>query len=107
MEIEHLVPVSHGGPTVESNLWLACTHCNRLKGDRIWVPDRPSKTIVRLFNPRRQAWKDHFAWSAVADTIIARTAVGRATLEALDLNRQLLVNARRIWIAAGAHPPRE
>jgi hypothetical protein len=32
------------------------------------------------------------------------TAIGRATVEALQLNRQELVNLRRLLYAAGEHP---
>jgi hypothetical protein len=36
--------------------------------------------------------------------IIGRTATGRATVEALHLNRPELVNLRRVLRAAGEHP---
>ncbi len=39
MEIEHFVPESLGGPTTEENLWLACSLCNRHKGDRTAAED--------------------------------------------------------------------
>jgi hypothetical protein len=35
------------------------------------------------------------------------TATGRATISVLQLNRETLVNFRRILGAAGEHPPRE
>ncbi len=108
MEIDHLFPEALDGPTTEGNLWLACTACNRKKCDRVWVPDPASGEVVRLFNPRRQAWRDHFEWSGAGDRIRGLTPVGRATVAALDLNRACLVAARRVWIAAGgAHPPPE
>ena len=28
MEIDHLIPQALGGPTVEQNLWLACSACS-------------------------------------------------------------------------------
>jgi hypothetical protein len=37
--------------------------------------------------------------------IIGRTATGRATIEALHLNRPELLNLRRALRAVGAHPP--
>jgi hypothetical protein len=37
----------------------------------------------------------------------ARGTCGRATVEALRLNREGLVNLRRILYAAGEHPPAE
>jgi hypothetical protein len=35
------------------------------------------------------------------------TSIGRATIEALQLNRQNLVNLRRMLYAMGEHPPFE
>lgn len=37
--------------------------------------------------------------------IIGRTAVGRAAINAIQLNRPLLVEAREAWVRAGWHPP--
>jgi 5-methylcytosine-specific restriction endonuclease McrA len=34
LEIEHIVPVSKGGSSEESNLWLACPLCNGYKSDK-------------------------------------------------------------------------
>lgn len=34
-------------------------------------------------------------------------ALGRATVNALHLNRPLLVAARRAWVKAGWHPPED
>jgi len=56
MEIDHIIPQSLGGPTEEDNLWLACSLCNDHKGNRIAALDPLTGEIVRLFNPRRQAW---------------------------------------------------
>jgi len=33
------------------------------------------------------------------------TATGRATIAALDLNRQRVINLRRVLIRDGLHPP--
>jgi hypothetical protein len=105
MELDHLIPVSLGGPTVEENLWLACSLCNDHKSDRIAALDPLSGELVRLFDPRRQLWSEHFAWTAGGDRIVGQTAVGRATVVALNLNRPALVTARRAWVAVGWHPP--
>jgi hypothetical protein len=63
--------------------------------------------VVRLFDPRREAWEDHFVWSPGADRILGLTPVGRATVLALNLNRPSLVRARRAWVAVGWHPPQD
>lgn len=105
MEIDHIVPEALGGPTEEDNLWLACSGCNAHKGDRIVALDPETGEVVRLYDPRRNDWEEHFAWSAQSDRILGRTTVGRATVVALQLNRPALVVARRIWVMAGWHPP--
>lgn len=107
MEIDHIVPESLGGPTTPENLWLACSMCNDHKGSRIAAPDPWTGEVVRLFNPRAQVWREHFAWSAGGDIILGRTKVGRATVAAMRLNRAELVEARRAWVIAGWHPPKE
>lgn len=105
MEIDHIIPQSLGGETTEENLWLACSLCNDCKSDRIAYPDPESGEEVRLFDPRRQIWSDHFAWSSDGTTIAGTTTTGRATVLALRLNRPILVVARRAWVAVGWHPP--
>jgi hypothetical protein len=107
MEIDHIIPHSLGGPTEEDNLWLACSMCNDHKSNQIAALDPLTSEDVRLFDPRHQTWGDHFAWSAEGDRITGKTPCGRATVYALNLNRALLVRSRRIWIAAGWHPPKD
>ena len=107
MEIDHLIPQSLGGLTEEDNLWLACSLCNDHKGDRIAALDPTTDEIVRLFNPRHQAWREHFAWTAEGDRIVGLTPAGRATVVALNLNRPSLVKARQAWVTVGWHPPQD
>ena len=70
----------------------------------VTVPD--TVDVVPLFDPRRQIWSDHFAWSTDGTHIIAKTAIGSATVHALSLNDELRVRSRAIWIKAGYHPPK-
>lgn len=107
MDLEHLIPQSIDGPTEEANLWLACSRCNVYKSDRIVATDPETGEVVPLFDPRRQSWGEHFRWSEQGDEIIGLTEIGRATVAALQLNRELLVKARRLWISVGWHPPPE
>jgi hypothetical protein len=72
LEIDHLVPESLGGPTARENLWLACSMCNDHKGNRIAAPDPTTGEIVRLFDPRRQFWLDHFDWNHEGDMVIGK-----------------------------------
>lgn len=81
--------------------------CNDHKGNRIAATDPSSGEVVRLFDPRRQLWADHFEWSLSGDIILGKTAIGRATIVAGRLNRAEIVDARRCWVIAGWHPPRD
>jgi hypothetical protein len=107
MEFDHIIPESLGGLTDENNLWLACSLCNDYKGDRIAALDPETGETVRLFDPRRQVWGEHFAWSADGERVLGLTPTGRATAAALNLNRPVLVMARRAWVTVGWHPPRD
>jgi hypothetical protein len=50
---------------------------------------------VPVFHPRRQAWREQFAWSDDGMKVIALTLCGRATMLALKLNNDDMVMARR------------
>src|SRR5262249_22621025 len=86
LEVDHVIPRSKGGLTTPENLALSCG-CNSYKGDRTYARDPKTGRSVPLFNPRRQRWSRHFAWSEDFLTILGRTASGRATIAALRLNR--------------------
>lgn len=105
LEIEHVVPLAKGGSGEIGNLWLACRSCNSFKGVQTDGIDPFTGQRVPLFHPRNQVWKEHFAWSESGDLIIGLTAVGRATVIALQMNNIVAVTVRRNWIAAGWHPP--
>lgn len=107
MVVDHVIPQAAGGATTLNNLALACYRCNEFKGARLNAPDPQTREVVAFFNPCTQEWHKHFAWSDGGLTIRGLTAVGRATAEALRLNNDWLVRARRIWISAGLHPPLE
>ena len=105
-EFEHIVPRSSGGKTVLENICLACPACNRFKSDRTMARDPVSARDVPLFHPQRDVWAEHFAWAEDATEIVGLTAIGRATVAALRMNRSQLVRVRRMWGMMGAHPPR-
>jgi hypothetical protein len=105
MDVDHIIPEALGGPTEEDNLWLACDRCNEHKGDRTAAPDPLTGDSAPLFHPRKQRWQDHFAWTEEGTIITGLTPTGRATAEALNLNRKGLVRARRRWVSVGWHPP--
>lgn len=105
--VEHIIPYFLGGLTVADNLAFACQGCNSCKGVRIAFVDPSTGKSVALFHPRQQRWKDHFAWSEEFTVMIGLTPTGRATIEALQLNRPGVVNLRRVLYAMDEHPPFE
>jgi hypothetical protein len=107
MTIEHIQPESRGGLTIESNLWLACRRCNEYKGNQTNAHDLITGKNVQLFNPRTQSWAEHFTWNESGTEIQGVTPTGRVTVVALRLNRQEIVVARRLWVAAGWWPPED
>lgn len=105
LDIEHLTPEAHGGPTVRENLWLACSRCNDFKGDRAEATDPLTGDRTNIFNPRTQDWTEHFAWSIDGTQIYGQTPTGRATVVALRLNNDFIIVARQFWVEAGRWPP--
>lgn len=103
--IDHIIPESLGGSTTVENLCLACWSCNLIKRDRIVATDPETGATVRIFNPNSQKWHDHFVWQREGLLIGGLTSIGRATINAIRLNRPELINARRLWIKIGGHPP--
>lgn len=103
--VEHIKPVALGGETVEQNLAYACLGCNSHKATKILAIDPISEIKVPLFNPRIQIWHEHFTWDKNFTEIIGLTSVGRATIEALKLNRKGVINLRWALFAVGKHPP--
>lgn len=104
--IEHIIAVAQGGMNDLDNLALSCTGCNGHKYSKITGIDPNTNTEVPLFHPRQQDWKDHFEWNNEATLIIGTTAIGRATIDTLLLNRLPLQILRKAFIAFGIHPPK-
>lgn len=105
--LEHIAPRVAGGETIAENLAYSCQGCNAHKATRTEAEDSLTKVVVQLFNPRTMLWSEHFIWNEDYSEIIGITPTGRATVEALKLNRRGLVNLRRVLFAAGKHPPIE
>jgi hypothetical protein len=85
---------------------FACPSCNRYKGDRQIAIDPDSGETVALFHPQEQVWEQHFAWSEIGSEMMGLTAVGRATIAGLQMNRPGLVRARTMWVKLDEHPPK-
>jgi hypothetical protein len=100
--IDHVIPVAAGGGTVEDNLALACVSCSLYKSARQMVQDPQTGATVKIFNPRQQIWKEHFEWNGVR--VNGLTATGRATIDALRMNRALILAIRAEEELLGRHP---
>ena len=105
MTLDHIVPEAQDGPTLFDNLCFACRCCNEFKGSLTTSRDPLTDEIVLLFHPRAQVWADHFTWDASGTHLLGLTAVGRATVVALNMNNAVIVDARKRWVSVGWHPP--
>jgi len=103
--IEHIVPKSKGGTNDFENLAFSCQGCNNFKFTKLTAVDPITKTIVPLFNPRKDNWTDHFEWNENFSVILGKTPIGRAMIIALKMNREFLINQRIVYRAYGIHPP--
>lgn len=92
-QIDHIIARQHGGASEFDNLALACLRCNRYKRPNIAGIDPQTGEVVRLFDPRRDRWTEHFFWNGAE--LRARTAVGRVTLAVLAINDPELVARRK------------
>jgi hypothetical protein len=84
LHIEHIIPKKHGGGDGSENLALACIDCNLHKGTNLAGIDPQTGQLTELFNPRNQAWADHFEREEIF--IHGKTAIGRTTVEVLQVN---------------------
>ena len=90
--IEHIIAQQHRPDDSPENLALACPDCNRRKGPNLSTIDLATGATVRLFHPRLDDWDAHFEFRGMR--IVGRTAVGRATVQLLQLNSEERVEVR-------------
>src|SRR5438128_1090572 len=100
--IDHVIARQHGGQTVVENLALCCGRCNLYKGPNIAGLDPDSGRLVRLYNPRRDIWREHFRRDGA--TAVGLTDVGRTTIQVLMINKPYRVAARQALIEVGKYP---
>jgi HNH endonuclease len=103
--VEHIKPRQVGGETVLENLAWSCFGCNGHKHVKTQGTDPETEEKIALYNPRQQIWSQHFEWNDDFTQVIGKTPCGRATVEALRLNRLGIVNLRRLLRSAKLHPP--
>jgi len=101
--VDHVFPIAASGPTVIENLALACVSCSLRKHAKLTAIDPDTQTEVMVFDPRTQRWADHFRWDGFR--VVGLTAIGRATVFTLDMNRALILAIREEEAARGRHPP--
>lgn len=97
--VEHIIPRQHGGSDESENLALACPECNLHKGPNLTGIEQATGGLVRLFHPRRDQWREHFASEGVL--VVGKTDVGRTTVQLLDMNNSDRVRLREGLRAAG------
>jgi hypothetical protein len=100
--VDHVMPRAAGGTTTEGNLALACVSCSLHKAAKRTATDPNSGEEVSLFNPRSEKWAEHFQWQG--ETVLGTTAIGRATISALKMNRPLILAIRKEETIRGRHP---
>jgi hypothetical protein len=90
--VDHIKPQITGGATSAENLALACVTCSLRKSARENASDPETGVVVAIFHPRRDQWSDHFTLNGAR--IVGLTPTGRATIEALQMNRTHALDIR-------------
>jgi hypothetical protein len=92
-QIDHVIAEKHGGRTIEENLALSCTLCNKYKGSDIASIDYETGKIVPLFKPRTDIWSEHF--QVEKGVFSGLTPNARATIMLLQLNNSARIEERK------------
>jgi hypothetical protein len=100
-EPDHIIALKHRGQTTSENLAYACFECNRAKGSNIASLDPVTSALEPLFDPRTQAWSEHFRFNG--SVIEPLTAVGRVTAFLLRFNVPSRVAIRARLLAEGRY----
>jgi len=101
--IDHIRSIKHGGATALENLAYACPHCNQNKGtDVATFVDGDAEQTVRIFNPRKDSWINHF--EVMGGKILPKTAIGKATVQILGLNEPERLIFRQALAETGYYP---
>jgi hypothetical protein len=95
--IDHVVPRKHRGGDLAENLAFSCLRCNLHKGTDLSGIDPGTHSVVALFNPRQQRWREHFRWKG--PILVGITPTGRATVELLRMNVAERVRLREALLA--------
>ena len=74
------------------------------KGAEIEADDPKTGERTLLFNPRRHAWHEHFAYDPESGLLRSETPIGRATIDRLKMNTDWQIAARKYWSRDGKFP---
>ncbi|MBM4297796.1 MAG: HNH endonuclease [Deltaproteobacteria bacterium] len=82
--VEHIAPRALGGSDELDNFAWVRPGCNLTKANRVMITDPLTGQVVRVFHPRLDEWTEHFGWEGYE--LVGRTPIGRALVEAFNLN---------------------
>ena len=99
---DHIISRKHGGKTILENLAHACPICNNAKGSDLSTILEDEANLIRLFNPRKDDWFEHF--DIEDGVIVPKTDVAEGTIKLLKLNEVNRILERLDLIAAGLFP---
>lgn len=103
-EVEHIIPLAHGGADTATNWALACRSCNLWKAAHLDGVDPETGTLVRLYDPRTDPWEIHFHVDRELGEIHGITSTGRVTVLRLQMNHPAHRAARTQWMRLGLFP---
>lgn len=83
---------------------LQCPNCSLRKADKVAATDPDTGQSVPLFHPLKQAWEEHFQLQSEG-TCLGVTPIGRATVDALQMNATIPRFARACQIMLGLLSP--
>jgi HNH endonuclease len=101
-EVDHIISVKHGGPTVAANLAYACVYCNRQKGSDIGSILWRTGQFSQFFNPRIDRWGEHFRLEGAM--IRPQTVIGEVTAHILGFNHSDRLLERETLVAVERYP---
>jgi hypothetical protein len=100
--IDHIRAKKHHGATALDNLCWACADCNAHKGPNAAGFDPATGDLVPLFNPRHDAWEEHFMWDG--PVLYGKTAPARATIDVLQIDHPDRIEVRRVLMELDRFP---
>ena len=102
-ELDHIIPLKHGGNNNFDNLAWACAVCNNCKGTDVGTFLLPDLDLIRFYHPRLDNWEDHFELSR--PMITPKTNIGEATIKIFQFNHPNRLDEREALCEAGFFPP--